>query len=271
VVVLCFGFEFGGRVVLQENVFAPWMLPPAFLAIGSTLSLSGSPNSALSKVLCIAAAFVLVWAAYRMDRRLDFWWRYALAAGAVLCLVLPLGGWSSATVTACVLGLLAITYPRSYEYSPWFASWDKRAFYEVVGRAHRFVTVHFGDPKPAPSVGTRLAFWVSGDIANPLGDPLFVSIAAPRSFFECEVFAASYPSLHIQHEKWNAPFQDLSVAVADQYISPGRRLFIIARGHDLVASASNVFHSVGLDAVPLDETEVAPGISIAVAEIKRRR
>jgi hypothetical protein len=78
----------------------------------------------------------------------------------------------------------------------------------------------------------------------------------------------TFPSLHVQHEKWNAPFHDLSVAVADQYISPGRRLFIIARGHNLVASAWDAFHSVGINAVPLDETEVAPGISIAVAEIK---
>jgi len=205
VAVLCFGFEFGGRMVLQENVFAPWMLPPAFLAIGSALSLSGSPNSALSNVLCLAAAFVLVWAAYRMDPRLDLWWRYALAAGAVLCLVLPLRGWSSATVTACVLGLLAITYPRGYGYSPWFkASWDQRAFYEVLGRAHRFVTVHFGEPRPTPSGDTRPAFWVSGDIIDDLGDPLFASIATPRSFLECGEFAASYPSPRVRREKWDS-------------------------------------------------------------------
>ena len=269
VAILCFGFEFGGRMVLQENVFAPWMLPSAFLAIGSALSLSGSPNRALSKVLCIAAAFVLVWVAYRMDPHLDYLWRYTLAVGALLFFLLPFGSWSSATATACVLGLLTITYPRGFGYLPWFnASWNQQALYEVVERAHRFVTIHFGDPRPSLSGDTRPAFWVSGDIVDDLGDTLFVSIATPRSFLECVEFAASYPSPHVQHEKWNEPFHDLGAAIADHYISPGRRLFIIARGHDLVVSALDAFHSVGLTAVPLDEAEIAPGISIAVAEIK---
>lgn len=261
VVILCFGFEFSGRMVLQENVFAPWMLPSAFLAIGSALSLE-VPNKTFSISLCIAAAAVLFWAACRMDPGVNQWWRYALGAGAVLSLLLPFGAWSTATATICILGLLAITYPTGNGWLPWDkARPNEQALYQFVKRAHQFVTVHSGDTLPS--------FWVSGDFSH-LSDPLFVSIATPRTFMECMSFPASFPSPRVNREnrkKYDAYFPDLATAVGTHDISQGRRLFIIARGRDLVASASDAFHSVGLTVVPLDEKEIAPGVSIAVANI----
>jgi hypothetical protein len=260
VAILCFGFEFSGRLVLQENVFAPWMFPTAFLAIGSALYLVEIRYKSLSIPLSLAAAVVLVWAAYRANPNVGYWWRYALAAGALISLALPFGAWSSTAARGCIIALLAITYPTGYGSLPWWpARLTERNFYELVKRAHQFVTSHSSDTRPS--------FWVSGDIAG-IGDPLFVSIAAPRSFLECGGFAASYPSPHIRHESWNEYFLDLSAAAGTHYISAGRPLFIIARGQDLVASASDAFLAVGLTATRIDEIEIAPGISIAAAEIK---
>ena len=260
VAILCFGFEFSNRMVLQDNVFAPWMLPSAFLAIGSALSLVKLPNRALSMSLCVAVAVVLVWAASRMNPGLDYWWRYILAAGALVPLVLPLGAWSTTGVTVCISALLMITYPTGYGSLPWYqASLHEQGFYELVRRAHRFITIHSGERSPS--------FWISAKRSS-VGDPGLVALTAPESFFECGEFPASYPSPQIEREGLDQYFPDLQAAVRDQYVSPDRPLFIIAPGHDLVASASGALNSVGLSAVPLDETEIAPGISIAVADIK---
>lgn len=258
---LCFGFEFSGRMVLQEGVFAPWLLPPAFLAIGSTLSVAGSPGRILSISLALTAACVLTWMACRLNPEIDYPWRYILAGAALLSLVLPWRVGSLALATGCILALLSIDYPSGYGY----LSWDRmhgngREIYRLVKRADQFIANYSGSTSPV--------FWVSGATAAP-DDPLFVAIAAPRSFLKCNDFAASFPNLEVTQAGFDPTFPDLPTAVRNHYIAPGHQLFIIARGRDLVITAADALHSVGLKATPLAEMELAPGISIAAAAIQQ--
>ena len=260
VFILCFGWEFSGRIILQQNVYAPWMLPSVFLAIASALSLATFANRPLSIVLCMAVALVLVWTAGRANPGIDYWWRYILAAAAVLSLALPFRAWSTALATGCILALLGIDYPTGYGELSWFPrDWNGKALYELAKRAHQFITVHTGNERPR--------FWIGGDFEG-LGDPLMVAVAAPLSFLECSGFPQNYPSLQANGRSWQQT-PNLLAAVRNHYISAGQRLFVIAHGHDLVASASHAFHSAGLSVTPLDETEITPGISIAVAYIDK--
>ncbi len=262
VAVLCFSWEFSGRMVLQENVVAPWMLPSAFLAIGSALFLVKLPDRALSIGLCMAAAVVLVWAASRINPDIGYRWRYILAASALLSLALPFRAWSTTLAAGAILALLAIDYPTGYGSQVWWANWNGKALYKLVQRAHLFITARAGDNIPR--------FWIGGDVEY-LGDPLLVSIATPRSFFQCRAFPASFPNVQVNRESEDQYFPDLPTAVRDHYVLPGQRLFIIGRGHDLVSQAEQALDSVGLSAMPLDETEITPSISIAVAGIEKAR
>ena len=203
---------------------------------------------------------MLTWTASRLNPGIDYPWRYILAGAALISLVLPWRVYSLTLATGCVLALLVIDYPSGYGY----LSWDRmhgngKEIYKLVKRADRFIALYSGDASPG--------FWVSGATTAP-EDPLFVAIAAPRSFLKCSDFAGSFPNLEVTHAGYDPTFPDLPTAVRDHYITRGHRLFIIARGRGLVNAGANALHSVGLIPTPLAEIELAPGISIAAATIR---
>src|SRR5262249_19693382 len=65
---LCFAWGLSDRMVLQENVFAPWLYPTTFLAIGTALGIARPLRSALEAGIALGLVMVAaIWAATRHE------------------------------------------------------------------------------------------------------------------------------------------------------------------------------------------------------------
>lgn len=260
VAVLCFGLEFANRMVLQENVYAPWMLPIAFLAIGSALALCETLDKLTLPFIGVAVVPVLCLAAIRLDPGIAAPWRYALAIVAIAILAPRLRGWTSIIAPFCVVSLVLFTYPVGYGAAAWAqVVYNGRELYELAAKAHQFVAKNDG--------GKRPLFWISGDPID-MADPLFLAIVTPRTFLECSDAAGSFPDAISRKSGLNTWLPSLTDLVKRGYAAAGERLFIIARGHDLIAAGAKGLRQTGIHVRALSEMEISSGVSIAAGDIQ---
>jgi hypothetical protein len=260
VATLCFSWEFSGRVVLQLGWFAPWMYPPAFLAIGSGLAMAKPMSWRLTLVVLAVASVLLVAAASHPDIGAPAQVRFAIA-GLAICFCAPaFQRWSAAPAISSIVALICITYPYSNGGAPWQSRHGgEKAVYKSVRAAHAFVAAHATSEKPV--------FWISSD-AQSYGSPSFAAAATPLTFLECGLFPASFPSVDRETAGLNSLFPDLRSAVASGYIKAGERLFVIAPGSRLAEDSAPPLTSVGLAGTLVAEQSIDNDISIAAIDLR---
>lgn len=261
VAVLCLLWELTGHMVLQENVYAPWIYPTVFMAIGAALPPLRVRSVAIWSLLCIAVVGVLIWDATRVDPAYPFVWRYAMCGlFVVVMFAWKLRFAGAASIVAASL-LFAMSYPTGYGSGSWSPDHRfERRLYKITQQAHQFVSEHTNDKPPL--------FWISAEGVTA-ADPRYASITIPRSFLECSHFPASLPSASVEKTGYNPLFMDLSTAKNTGYFQTGRILFVIGGGKDLSGIVKSRFAALGISTNAIAERSLAPGMSIAAIEIKQ--
>lgn len=255
----CFTWELTGHFVLQQNVFAPWMLPTAFLAIGAGLAMAPPMRSIAALPICVIAAAALSVMAIRANPGIPFEARFAVAALVVLLCAAAFWRHSGALIAVASLVLICVTYPTGYGLTPWFIyrvpAWPA---YESTHAAHAFVETY--------AQGERPTFWISGDVGAAAIHAI-AAVSTPRSFLQCSDFAASFPAVARKMSGWDHWLPDLKTESASGYIKPGKRLFVIAKGSDLMRAAAEPLASVGLVGKLVAERVIDEDVSIAAFDL----
>jgi len=261
---LCFGWEFTGHVILQDNSFAPWMYPTAFLAIGAALALGQAPREPIGFLVCAIAAVVLSIAAMRVDLDLSAAARYAVAAVATVACVFAFWRPGATAAAAALTAVIFVNYPVGFGSTPWTVERlaHKRA-YDDTQRAHDFIEANANvagqQPLPFGSWAFQRSFglWTTAaaDVGH-VGSPSYAAVAVPYSFLYCTNFAAKFPST-----------SDLKAAVASGWIKAGERLFIIAKGSNLAEQAKAPLASLGLVGTEVVETKINDSVSVSAIDL----
>jgi hypothetical protein len=261
VAVLCLLWELTGHIVLQENVYAPWIYPTMFMAIGAALPPLPVRSVAMWTLLCFPVAAILIWAANRVDPDYPFVWRYVMCG----LFVVAMCAWKfrfagAATIVAASL-LFAMSYPTGFGSGSWSDDHRfQRRLYKITQQAYLFVSGHTNDKPPL--------FWISAE-GETAADPRFASMTIARSFWECWNFPASFPSTSVENTGYNPSFIDLSTAKNTGYLKSGRILFVIGGGKDLSSIAKSQLAGLGILTNAIANQSLAPDMSIAAFEIKQ--
>lgn len=260
VAVVCLLWELTGHVILQQNVYAPWIYPTLFMVVGAALPPLSTRNVAMRILLCVAVVGVLIWAATRVDPAYPFVWRYAMCG----IFVVAMFTWKFRFAGAASIGAAALLVAMSYP--GWMAggAWSQdhrfeRLLYKITQQAHQFVSAHSNDKPPL--------FWISAE-GMTAADPRYASMMIPRSFMECWHLPGSFPSASVEKTGVNPSYMDLSTARNTGYFQPRRMLFVIGGGEDLSDVAKSRLAALGISASAIADQSLAPDMSIAAFEIK---
>lgn len=264
VVGLCFAWELSDRIVLQENVFAPWLYPTTFLALGSVLCLAMPVRSEVAFGIVVAGALVsLTWSGTRHDM-ISYQWRFAIVGGAIVALTLS--RWRPAGVGAVtgVIALVATTHPTFHGSIPWLDVTNAQRLYVQTRAGADFVNRYKGARYPK--------FWMSLESATTIPElgrnmSLLVPMTVPRSFQYCQNFPASFPNITHRDGTFDANFQDLTATIKGHLLESGDRLFVIAPSTDLAEQATAALKSVGFKAALIDAQDIGSGIAIAAFNV----
>jgi hypothetical protein len=261
--IVCFAWEFAGHVVLEENVYAPWMYPLAFLACGAGLALAPRLSDPVMFGLTILTAIALCIVASKSSFGPTITFRFIIAELFVILCTLSIWRFSGALVALSLAALICVTYPTGYGARPWTSTKENdRQLYEQTSAARHFILSNYqGTP----------VFWVSG--SPPVGESLDLlpSITTPRTFLECGNFAASFPFVDRTKDGWNQWFPDLKAKASSGAIKAGQRVLIIASGQDLAKAAKAALSSIDLVGQPAGEVLLGNGMSIAAVDLDGSR
>jgi hypothetical protein len=138
VAMLCILWELTGHIVLQENVYAPWIYPTVFMAIGAALPpLPVRSVVAMWSLLCIPVACVLIWAATRVDPAYPFVWRYAMCGIFVVAMLAWKFRFAGAASIVAASLLFAMSYPTGYGSGSWSQDYHfERRLYKITQQAY---------------------------------------------------------------------------------------------------------------------------------------
>ncbi|MGM4903206.1 hypothetical protein AB8B24_07985 [Tardiphaga sp. 866_E4_N2_3] len=255
--VMCFAWEFSGQVVLQQNVYAPWMYPVAFLACGAGLSQAPRLNIPTTVIITCLIAIALCVAATTIGVNIGAKVRYPVALAFIMFAALAIWRYSAVPLYASLAALVCLTFPTGYGALPWFIDGsNERRLYEIVSQARRFIV---------PNYKAGAAFWISGRVRDEF--PSLPPVTIPRTFLECSAYPGAFPSVVRPTEAWDSSSTDLKTLSNSGKLTKGRRLFIIAPGDDIAAQASEALKDIGRTVRQIGEVKISDGFSVAAVDV----
>ncbi|MGD9968695.1 MAG: hypothetical protein AB7T59_19410 [Hyphomonadaceae bacterium] len=257
-----FAWESTGLQALRGDVYAAFMYPMVFLAIGAILHRFAALRAARPAFVVagsLAIAVVLVLAADLMTagelKTLPFF----LGGGAVLVVGLLLSERRFAAIAALAawLTLGVVTFPPGYGREVWGSPVSWRSVYEIMDEANDFLgTVEF-DRYPK--------FWM--DSTGP------ATMFLPRTFMQCADYPGSFPSLHKNWGNLGSWFPAMG-DIAEYYLVDGDLIVLTGSGSNLAATADAALEPLSIDIEPIAEHAFersgAQGNSIAVGRVTVR-
>jgi hypothetical protein len=244
-----FAWEFSGRIILQTNVYAPWIHPILFAAFGGMLSTVGVIRSLsvkrLAGVSLLVAGTMLAAAAYDHSTTDD---RYLLIGKTVCGLAFLLAllrlresRWGALSLISLV-GVMVFSYPTGYGAFPWAANGysGRDLTNETMSAVKILKSLHLGEVP---------AFWLGLSQPEPL--------PVPRSYLNCSVVAGSFPSTGVG----TAGLEPLFLPLTRDFIGRTRTLAVVARGKDLYTVAKPALSGLGFDSYLIGEWPIGAGSS----------
>jgi hypothetical protein len=240
------GWEASGRIILQNNVYAPWIYPTLFAVFGAALSRLRAVREiswpALTGTVLVLAGTLLLAArtdvsAVPPDRLFVLKVVFGSAFAVSLLALYP---WRAGIIAALALALfVAVSYPTGYGRFPWVASGHqgRDMALQAAQALRRLDELHLTEIP---------AFWIKGSPPE--------TIAVPRSFFHCAGFGASFPSLAP-----GAGFESYFSAVTAGMVGSARTLVVIAPGENLAAVAAPRLRRIGFESTSLGEWHIGSG------------
>jgi hypothetical protein len=240
------GWELSGRILLQTNVYAPWVFPLLWAAFGASLSRVTAIRQmswpVLAGVLLVIAG-VLLFAVTR---------DVSLVPGSRLLTLQLVSGltfvaallvsyrWKAGPVAALALALFtAVNYPSGYGSFPWL-SYGYRGRDMAVQAAQ--AVQHIDDLH----LGAIPAFWVNASSPE--------TTAIPRSFLNCGSFATSFPLLTRR-----PGYESLFLPLSAETIGTSRTLVVVAPGGNVAAQAAQPLRVLGFDSSSVGEWHIESG------------
>jgi len=244
---LVLGWEFSGRVILQVNVFAPWIYPVLFAAFAGMLSRLRAIRS-LSVPHVFAIVF-LMWgtmlmaAAYGRSSVSDQALLIAkVVSGLVFMLAFAL--WSQSkwglVGLASLVSVIVLSYPTEYGSFPWMS-------YGKAGREMTIQATQAARILASLKLGEIPAFWVGASQPE--------TIAVPRSFMNCGSFAGSFPSTGVGTQGMEQYFLPLTRNV----IGNAHILVVVAHGKNHYKTAASALQDLGFGSQLVGEWPIGYG------------
>ena len=219
--VVLLSWEFSGRVILQVNVYGPWIYPVLYLAFGALIFDKKDWLEVLGTfqfwLLCAAVLVsLLLVASYRGADTTSVWFPRMRTISALVVLLgcmLPARRLVLATISGLIV-FFALSYPTGYGTYPWhvFPVLGHDLHRQAANADQLLASLHLVD---------RPIFWVQGS--------RFDTIVIPRTYLYCVNYPASFPSpLPPAGQAFEAYFPPLTQA----YLRTSRNLVIVAAGED---------------------------------------
>ena len=230
---LVLGWEFSGRVILQVNVFAPWIYPVLFATFAGMLSRLRVIHSL--SVPHVFAIVLLMWGTMLMAAAYD---RSSVSDQALLIakvvsglvFMLAFALWSQSkwglVGLASLVSVIVFSYPTEYGSFPWMS----------YGKSGREMTVQAAQAArilAALKLGEIPAFWIGASQPE--------TIAMPRSFMNCGSFAGSFPSTSVGAQGMEQYFLPLTRNV----IGNAHILVVVAHGKNHYKTAASALRDLG--------------------------
>lgn len=246
--VVLLSWEFSGRVILQVNVYGPWIYPVLYLAFGALIFTKVDWLEVLGTfqfwLLCAAVLVsLLLVASYRGADTTSVWFQ---TIRTIAALVILLGSIVAARrlAPAAIAGLIVfvvLNYPTGYGSYPWHVnSVPGHDLHRQAANADQLLaSLHLVD---------HPIFWVQGS--------RFDTIVIPRTYLYCVNYPASFPSTS---PPGNQSFETYFPPLTQAYLRTSRNLVIIAAGEGLAAMAQPVLQDLGFSSRSLGEWSIGSG------------
>jgi len=243
---LTMGWELSGRVLLQVNVYAPWIFPVLFAALGGALSqvkaIHNLSWTALTATILAIACVLLIAArtdvgAVSSGHLLQL--KIAFGVAFVLSLAALYGSRFGLVAVVPLTAFIAVHYPTEYGQFPWAA-------HGLNGRDMTIQAATALKILDKLKIEGRPAFWINAGQAE--------NIAIPRSYLYCGDFAASFPS--------NSPgtgFESFFPPLSKEMLAKTKVLIVVAPGSDLTQQAVPKLRDLGFDGKTLGEWPIGSG------------
>ena len=256
---LTMGWELSGRVLLQVNVYAPWIFPVLFAALGGALSQVKAVHNlswrAMTATILAIACVLLIAArtdvgAVSSDHLLQL--KIAFGLAFVVSLAALYRSRFGLLAVAPLTAFIAVHYPTQYGQFPWAA-------HGLNGRDMTFQAATALKILDKLKIEGRPAFWINAGQRE--------NIAIPRSYLHCRGFAASFPSITP-----GAGFESRFPPLSKEMLAKAKVLIVVAPGSDLTQQAVPKLRDLGFDAKTLGEWPIGSGPlhnSMTVLELNR--
>jgi hypothetical protein len=203
-------WELSGRVLLQQNVYAPWVYPVLFAGLGAMLSRVSSIQT-MSKgafLGAVGAIIITLFAAAATTRDAntdEVLLRGKIAAGATFLMIFAAFAKKryGSVVLLPLTCLVVFSFPTNagagslpimYGSAPWYA--ESHLMKEMTLQAAKAV-----DRYRSLKIEGIPAFWIGASQPEV--------VAVPRSYLQCLNFAGSFPDKSVGNEgleSWFGPF-----------------------------------------------------------------
>lgn len=239
--------ETGGRILLQYNVYGPWIFPLLFASLGAMLSrvpvLRTLSNEAFLGLVCsilvLAMGAALTTRSPESDHLLLLT-KIACGLAFLLAFVLFAATARGALVLVPLTALVLLSFPTTYGKTPWYSG-------EALARPMTLQAANAVSRYRSLGIQGIPVFWVGGST------PAVISV--PRSFLVCENFAASFPNT----AKGDRGREPAHLALTPEYIGSARTLVVVATGHNLGATAKARLGEMGFESAIVGEWPIGSG------------
>jgi hypothetical protein len=258
---LVLGWELSGRVLLQYNVYGPWVYPVIFAAVGGMLSrleaLRRLSDGAFWAIVFVILGLLFSAAVMKRDVSADqFLLEARVACGIAFIVTFVFLAKSRAGVLVLVplAGLMVFSFPTSYGATPWYTGQGTAKAMTLQAanalRIYRSLNTH-----------KNPVFWVGASTPEV--------ISVPRSFLQCGNFAGSFPDTSVGKRGWENSFPPLK----RETLGDGAILVVVATGSGLGQSAAATIGQLGVKSEILGEWPIGAGTlntSMAVLKLESR-
>jgi len=242
-------WELIGRIVLQTNVYGPWIYPVLFACIGGMLSrvdaLQAMSRQAFAGLVALIVCASLLASVTTRSPATDNplrWVKVVLGICFLLMFLLLAKTRYGALVLVPIATLIVLNFPTSYGSTPWYKNTPtERDMTFQAAKAMKILTSNKLDVGEAP------AFWVGASEPEV--------IAVPRSFLNCGLFAGSFPSLAAGDEGFEPSFQSLT----RKSIGSANTLIVVAPGSKLAQTSKRALKMLGFDSKTIGEWPIGSG------------
>jgi hypothetical protein len=288
--ILVLSWELSGRILLQTNVYSPWVYPVVFAGLGAMLSRVSSIQT-MSKVAFVGAVGAIIItlfaaAATTRDESTDEMLLLGkIAAGATFLIIFAaIAKRRYGSVVLLPLTCLVVfsfptnagggSLPIMYGSAPWYTEsyLTKEMTLQAAKAMHRYRSLKIeGIP----------AFWIGASQPEV--------IAVPRSYLQCLNFAGSFPDESVGNEglePWFGPFKADTIRGTQPprphhlraWPRSGRRvpptLIVVARGTRLGQQAARSLRNMGVASTIVGEWPIGSGelrTSMAVLKLQTQQ